>query len=290
MWELAFNNVSKRLNEVWHILIDWAASHLLEIIIIVIGAEIIYQLLTKTVNRIVHRLTHRPDLFPTESDRKKRVKTLDSLINAFLRVLIFIIALIMIINEMGINTGPLLASAGIIGVALGFGAQSLIKDFMSGLFIITENQYRVGDVIEVTTNAAGSVIVGTVEAITIRTTLLRELDGKLHHIPNGNILITTNLTMNYAGINEEITVDRKTDINKLEHVINHVGQEILSEPEIGKKLLEAPHFARIDKITPEGIVIKIFGKTTPGDQWKIKGHFYKKLISSLEKNHIKLAE
>ncbi len=290
MWESAFNSVEARLNEVWHLFIDWSAAHLLQIVIIIVGAEILYRVLTKTVNRVIHRATHRPDLFPTESDRKKRLKTLDSLINAVLRIGIFIVASIMVINEMGINTAPLIASAGIIGVALGFGAQSLIRDFMSGFFIITENQYRVGDVIEVMTNAAGLKVTGTVEAITIRTTIIRDQSGRLHHVPNGNIMATSNLTMNYAGFNEDLIVDSSTDIDKLEHVINHVGEELVRDTKVGSKIIQPPYFDRVDKMSGDGMLVKIFGKTTPGEQWRVRGAFYKRLQPALEKNHIKLTQ
>jgi small conductance mechanosensitive channel len=140
MWEAAFISVRSRASEVWDLFGSWAADHLLQIIIIVVAAEIVYRLSTKAVSKLVHKATHRPDLFPTALDRKKRLKTIDSLVNAALRIAVFVIAGIMIISELGINTGPLIASAGVIGVALGFGAQSLIKDFMSGFFVITENQ------------------------------------------------------------------------------------------------------------------------------------------------------
>lgn len=290
MWETAFNSVELRLNEVWHLFVDWSAAHLLQIAIIVVGAEILYRVSTKTVNKVIHRATHRPDLFPTESDRKKRLKTLDSLINAVLRLGIFMIATIMVINELGVNTAPLIASAGVIGVALGFGAQSLIRDFMSGFFIITENQYRVGDVIDIITNVGGIKVSGTVEAITIRTTIIRDQDGKLHHVPNGNIMTASNLTMNYAGLNEDLAVSNKTDIDKLEHIINHVGEELVRDTKIGSKIIQPPYFDRVDRISGDAMVVKIFGKTTPGEQWRVRGAFYKKLQPALEKNHIKLSQ
>ncbi len=290
MWESLLISLESRFNEVWHLFVDWAAAHLLQIIIIIIGAELVYRLGTKTINRIVHRATHRPDLFPTAVDRRKRLKTLDSLVNATLRLFVFIIATIMVINELGVNTGPLIASAGIIGVALGFGAQSLIKDFMSGFFIITENQYRVGDVIELSTQLGGFRVTGTVEAITIRTTVLRDLSGQLHHIPNGNIAVTTNMTMNFANLNEDVLVDKATDIDKLEHVINHVGEELAENPDYKRHIIEAPHFERIEVVSDDGLVVKVLGKTTPGDQWLIKGAFYRQLMKAFAKNHIKLAK
>lgn len=290
MWEQTIQSLQENGYEVWLLIGTWMANHLLHIIFIVVGAEITYRVLSRTLSKIIHKTTHRPDLFPTELDRKKRVKTLDSLVNAVVRVSVFVIAVMMIISELGINTGPLVASAGVIGVALGFGAQSLIRDFMSGFFIITENQFRVGDIIEIATNVSNVRISGTVEAITIRTTVIRDLDGKLHHVPNGNIIVTTNMTMNFAKLNEELVIEQDTDLAKLEHVINHTGEELAADPTFKHRIIEPPYFARIDRINNDGLVVKIFGKTTPGEQWSVKGELYKRLTKALEKNHIELAQ
>lgn len=290
MWEQTLKGLGDNAHEVWLLIESWMADHLLHIIFIVVGAEILYRVLTKMLSTILHKTTHRPDLFPTELDRKKRVKTLDSLIRAVVRVGILIITAMMISNELGIDTGPLIASAGVIGVALGFGAQSLIRDFMSGFFIITENQFRVGDVIEVATSVASVRVSGTVEAITIRTTVIRDLSGQLHHIPNGNIMVTTNMTMNFAKINEELVVEQDTDIEKLEHVINHTGEELAASPTFKHRIIEPPYFARIDRINNDGLVVKVYGKTTPGEQWSVKGELYRRLTKALDKNNIALAQ
>ncbi len=290
MWDRAIQDFVNSGYDVWLIIQTWIAVHLLQILIIIIGAEIFYRIAKRLISKIIHKTTRRHDLFPTELDRKKRIQTLDSLIGATLRIGIFIIATMMIISQLGINTGPLIASAGVVGVALGFGAQNLIRDFMNGFFIITENQFRVGDYVEIRTIVANIKISGNVEAITIRTTIVRDLDGRLHHIPNGNITVTTNMTMNFAKINEEVLVDQDTDIEKLEHVINHVGQEIAASIEFKHKIIKAPYFARIDRITNDGLVARIYGKVTPGEQWVVKGELYKKLTKAFEKNHIKLAQ
>ncbi len=285
MWE---TSITSNFTDIWQHIHLWMGDHLFNILIIVVGTEILFQISTRAISKIVHKTAHRPDLFPTELDRKKRIKTLDSLIRAAIRVALTIIAAIMIASELGINTGPLVASAGVIGVALGFGAQSLIRDFMSGFFIITENQYRVGDVVTIATTVGTVQVTGEVEAISIRTTTIRDLDGSLHHVSNGIIIVTSNLTMNYAQVNEDITVSQDTDISKLEHIINHVGEELAASPEFKRFVLDPPHFERMVRFSEQGIVVKILGKTVAGDQWQVKGELYKRLKVAFEKNDIDL--
>lgn len=282
MWEQFTQKIENSLTDIWHTLSDWANEHVLSIIFIVVGAFIIQRILTRVITKAVKRTSMRHDLFPTETDRKKRVQTLNSLVGALMHIVVWIVAGLLIIHELGINTAPLIASAGIIGIALGFGAQSLIKDFTSGLFIIIENQYRVGDVIEI-----GDVS-GVVETITIRTTSVRDLDGDLHHVPNGSIVVTTNKTMHYARINEDITVARNTDLDELEHVINHVGQQLAEHSVLGKVIIEPPKFERVVRFSGDGIVIKILGKTTAGEQWAVSGEMYKRLKKAFEKHHIEV--
>lgn len=290
MNEILIMDIIVWIDSLWSWLTDWSKQHLLPIIIIILVSSISYKIILKSLSKVIHHAAHRTDFFPSETDRKKRLKTLDSLIKTILRALIFVIASVMIVNQLGINTAPLMASAGIIGVALGFGAQSLIRDFMSGLFIILENQYRIGDVVDLAANMGGVRISGTVEAITIRTTIIRDQDGRLHHIPNGNIMVTSNLTMNFAGFNEDLIVDSSTDIDKLERLINNLGEKLSKDPKFSKKIIQPPYFARIDKIGNEGMLVKVFGRTTPGEQWRVRGEFYKRLQPLLEKNNIQLKQ
>lgn len=260
---------------------QWFADHFLSIVIILVLGYVAKLLLTRLVRNIIKQ-TVRHDLFPTEVDRKKRLKTLDGLVGTVVGIFVWIVVIIMIVSELGINTGPLLASAGVIGIVLGFGAQTLIKDFTSGLFIIAENQYRVGDVIEINN------ISGVVEEITIRTTVLRDLDGHLHHIPNGSVDVTTNMTMDYANLHENFTVGTDTEIEQLEHVINHVGEQLTTNPELKALIVEPPKFARITGFNRDGLTVKVLGKTTPGDQWKVQGEFYKQLKKAFDRHHIQV--
>lgn len=281
MLEQVGQRISDSWSEVWAVMAQWFVEHALNIVVILVLGWIARILLTKLVRNIVKQ-TVRHDLFPTEADRKKRLQTLDGLVGTVVKIIVWVVVTVMLINELGINTGPLIASAGIIGIVVGFGAQTLIKDFTSGLFIIAENQYRVGDTIEI------NDITGVVEEITIRTTVLRDINGYLHHIPNGSIEVTTNMTMDYAKLHENITVDTDTDIELLEHVINHVGEQLASQPDMHKLIIEPPQFVRVTGFNNEGLAIKIIGKTKPGDQWKVQGEFYKQLKKAFEKHGIKV--
>lgn len=258
---------------------SWASEHAFNIAVILLGAYILRKFGTGLISGVISR-TVRRDLFPTEIDRKKRVKTLNSLAGATMRIGVWFIAGIMIISELGINTGPLLAGASILGVALGFGAQSLVKDFVSGIFIITENQYRVGDTVQL------GAIHGKVEAVTIRTTVLRDLDGYVHHVPNGTITVTTNKTIGRGRLNEDIVVPLKTDLERLEHVIKHVGDELAAIPELKHKLIEPPVLTSIKGFHDKGLTVKITGTTASNAYWQVRSEFYRLLKKALDKHSI----
>lgn len=262
---------------------QWLDAHAVNIVLILVLTWILHRFGAQGLKRIIAR-TVRPDLYPTKVDREKRVKTLESLAKAIVRVGVYMIAVILIIGEINPSyTTALFASAGLITVALGFGAKDLVNDFMSGIFIITENQYRVGDVVEI----AG--VNGTVEDVTIRTTILRDMDGNVHHVPNGDITVTTNKTMGYSRLNEEITFAPKTDIEHVEHIINHVGQQLAAKAAFENKIKEAPHFFAVMGYGPTGTVVKIVAKVTAGDKMEVKSELYKLLDKAFKANGIEVA-
>lgn len=259
----------------------WASHHLGNIIGILFIAWLTRRFGGQLAMRFIST-TVRHDLYPTDSDRKKRIRTLQSLVTAIFRVGTWGVALLLVVSEVRPNyAGTLFASAGIIGVALGFGAQSLIKDFMSGIFIILENQYRVGDTVTL------DKVSGTVEGISMRTTTLRDADGSVHHVPNGTITVTTNKTMDYGRMNELLVVGADTDLDKFEAMINKIGKDMISMPELETKLSEPPHFDRVNGIDAKGdIIVRITAKTTPSAQWRVKSEFYKRLRASAKKANI----
>jgi moderate conductance mechanosensitive channel len=264
---------------------EWFSTHLLNIIVIIIGAWAIRRISVAVIMGILKRVvrTHR---FASESDRKKRIATLDSLLSTASKIAVWSIATIMIVDELGINTAPLLASIGIVGVAVGIGSQSLIKDFTNGLFIILENQYRVGDPVSFGTASGTVQATGTVQSISVRTTVLRDINGNIHHVPNGTIIVTTNKTFDLSGINEDITVRFNTDIPKLEKIINKIGVDLSEDEVFGKKIKKAPYMAQVASFSDQGIVIKILGDTTPGTNTKVRTELFKRLQEAFIKEKI----
>ncbi len=281
MDEAIFHYISDLFDRFWANLGTWTSDHGFEVFTILLVAWLVKRFGSQFLSRIFHS-TIRADLYPTKADRVKRLETIDSITNAILKVAVVIIAGIMLISELGVDTTPIIASAGVLGIALGFGAQSLIKDLTSGIFIIIDNQYRVGDIVKL------DEIAGRVEAITIRTTVLRGLDGTLYHVPNGSIKATANLTMSYGGIEEDIVFDSDIDIPKLAIVINRVGRDLAADPDFKAKVLEPPRFERVVGFTKDGIKVKILGTTTTNDSWLIRGEFYKRLIVDLRKSDIEI--
>jgi len=174
----------------------------------------------------------------------------------------------------------LIAGAGVIGIAVGFGGQYLVRDIITGLFIILENQYRVGDAIEISGTA------GKVEDITLRKTVLRDLDGIVHHIPNGEIAMVSNMTQGISRINLNIGVGYETDINRLREIIDTVGEELFEDKEFGQGMLEAPKFLRVDDLGDSSVIVKIIGEVRPGMQWSVSGELRKRILETLRKEKI----
>ncbi len=262
--------------------IELALSHAAAIGIIILSAIVAHHFSMIAVRKLIRRAI-RPEHFKTKKDEKQREETLLSTANAGVRAVIWVIAGLLLMAQIGINIGPLLAGAGIAGVALGFGAQSMVEDFLAGFFILAENQYRVGDVVEL-----NQTVSGVVERVTLRETVLRDLDGMVHHVPNGEIKVATNMTMEYANVNLDMGVGYDTDIEKLEKVINDVGKLLSEDSDWQDDILEPPQMLRVDDFADSAIIVKITGKTKPMKQWSITGELRKRLKIAFDKNGIEI--
>lgn len=268
-----FNTIVDSLN-------DFVLGHLLQVVLIVVGVFIVERLFRLVIGRVVRR-TVRATRYKTTKDEKQREDTIISILSTASKVVLFTLAVFMLLSEFGIDIGPLLAGAGIAGVALGFGAQSMVKDYLAGIFIVAENQYRVGDVLQV-----NQTVAGVVERISLRATVLRDLDGVVHYVPNGFIDIATNMTMEFANVDLNIGVAYDTDIDHLEQVINRVGEEIFADEDWQGVVLEAPHMLRVDKFADSAIMVKVVCKTAPIRQWEVKSLILRRLKKAFDKEGI----
>lgn len=263
-------------------LTDFFVNNIVGVLIVFAVASILQRISNTFIGRLVER-TVRKDQFVSEHDEKAREDTLKSIFSATTTIFIWVVSIMIILGQFDVNLGPLIASAGIAGIAIGFGAQSLVKDIVTGTFILLESQFRVGDVVELNKEVSG-----VVEAFTLRVTTLRDLDGMKHYIPNGEITLVTNMTMEFSGVNLDIGVGYDTDIDKLEKVINTVGNKLAEEEEWNLKITEAPTFLRIDNFADSSIVVKIVGKTIPMAQWAVTGELRKRLKIAFDKEGIEI--
>ncbi|MDR0591073.1 MAG: mechanosensitive ion channel family protein [Candidatus Nomurabacteria bacterium] len=269
--------------------IDWLKDNTMGILILLVVAAAAYIFGAKLIKCIVYSIVmHKRG--GTTKDKQKRAKTVELLANSIWKALVIVLACVCLVKVFSpsTNISSLIVGLGAVGVAISFGAQSLIKDFLSGLFIITENQYRVGDIIEVA-GAGISGAVGRVERVGIRSTTLRDLDGNVHFIPNGSIVHVENKTMGYSLSHFDIQVNPDNDIEKVIEVINKVGEELAVSESWAKKIIEAPHFYRIGDISATAVTMSIVGKTLPADQWQLSSDVKMELFKAFKKAKIKLA-
>jgi len=213
---------------------------------------------------------------------EKRSRTLSNMLVWASGLIIGVVILFMILTELGQNIAPLLASAGVIGIAVGFGAQSLIKDFLGGMFILLEDQYNTGDVVKI----AG--ISGTVEEINLRRTVLRDLGGIVHSIPNGVVTTTSNYTRDWARVNLDVPVGYGEDLDNVFAVINRVGKEMADDEHFGKLIKKAPQVLRVQNFGDSGIDIRILGDVHPMKQWEVTGELRKRLKKAFDEAGIEI--
>lgn len=246
-----------------------------------LGPLIINWLMTHIFVTHYQRTLHKKDL-------EKRQRTLGGMFTNVWRIIVVVIALYFILQavigkEQAFTLlAPLFASAGIIGVALGFGAQSLVKDFISGIFIISENQYRVGDVIEI--EGFG----GTVERIGVRSTVIRDVDGNVHFFPNGMVQHIINKTMGYSMARFTLAVAPDTDIDKVTKIIDKIGLKLASEEKWKDKVLEAPRYVMMGEFTATAINLIVSGKTQPSDQWSVTAEMRRRILEKFDQEGIEI--
>lgn len=265
-------------NTLW----SWVISDGVKILVIILVAIIANKIIKKVIEKVVRKMVVSVPGENGPDAEKRREDTIIAIFYGTVRVVIWIVVLIMILDSVGVAIAPILAAAGVIGLAVGFGAQYLIRDIITGLFIIIENQYRVGDIIEVSGKN------GVVERLTLRATTIRDLNGALHHVPNGEVTYASNFSKDFSRININLGVSYESDIDKVEKVVNEVGVSMIEDANWKNKILSAPKFMRIDSFDDSQVTIKVLGDVIPLSQWEVAGEFRRRIKEAFDKNNIEI--
>ncbi len=266
----------------WDTVVAWLIEHGIPILIILAVGAVLWFALNKFLPPIVRRSVSRNKYKESKEGIEKRTNTLVSIFKGMGRVFIVVIVVMMLLSEIGIDIVPVLAGFGIAGVAIGFGAQYLIRDLIAGIFIILENQYRVGDVVKV------ADIGGLVEEVTLRKTVLRDLDGIVHHVPNGEIKTASNFTRHFSRVNLNVSVAYDTDLDHAISVINRIGKELSEDGKWRKVIKTPPQVLRVDNLGDSGIDIKILGDVKPIEQWAVMGELRLRIKKAFDAEGIEI--
>ncbi len=262
----------------WQKVLDWFLASGIRILGIIVIAIIALPISRFIINRIFGTvLGIAPDL-----EMKKRADTLSSLVRNIVKVVILAVALIIILEELGIDIAPILAAAGIVGLAVGFGAQNLVRDIISGFFILMEDQIRVGDIV----NIGGTG--GLVERITLRLTVLRDLSGNVHYIPNGSISLVTNMTKEYSYYMFDVGVGYREDTDEVVRLLKEIDEEIRADDKYNVEILEPLEILGVDKFADSAVVIKARIKTKPIKQWFVGREFNRLMKKKFDQNNIEI--
>ena len=259
-------------------IVDWLLTSGLHIAVILILTLVGLKMIRALSKRLVDVLSRQKE----EPEFQKRTMTLGSIVRYTFTIVIIIVALMTILKELGIEIGPVLAAAGIVGLAVGFGAQSLVKDVISGFFILLEDQIRVGDVVQV----AGKS--GLVEKVHLRTTILRDLAGNVHYVPNGQIDVVTNMTKDYSRYVFDIGVAYREDVDEVIEIIKEVDEEMRRDPEFKDDILEPIEILGLDQFADSAIIIKARTTTMPIKQWRIAREFNRRLKKAFDQSNIEI--
>ena len=239
----------------------WLTTSGIKILGILVSLLVLSQMSRWIVKWLERFVRDKDPLQATEA--MKRAQTLGNILRHALVIVISFIAILMILGELGIQLGPLLATAGIGAVAIGFGAQSLVKDVISGFFIILENQYRIGDAIEV----AG--VSGLVESVSLRRTVLRDLEGRVHTIPNGEIKIVSNLSKEWSRPVLDVGISYREDVDQVIALLSRVGKELEAEEPYKSAILEPLQILGVERFGESQLVIRMMAKTAHLKQWEV---------------------
>ena len=237
---------------------------------------------------LIHRWSDRTQRKLVESDdlqnraRAQRLETIARTFSTFVVLTIVVIAIVMGLAVWGVPIAPIVASLSVVGIGIGFGAQDFVKDVIAGLFVLLEDQYSVGDVVEL----AG--VSGSVVEVRLRTTVLRGLDGSVHHIPNGAVRVATNLTHESSSIVVDLAVAYEESVDRAIDVITNETSVLASDPEWGPRLIDQPVVLGVDKLADSGVIVRVVMTTDPDQRWAVKREFLRRIKNRFDEEGIEI--
>ncbi len=274
----AVDTVAQAINDALY-----SSNPLLRVILTIVAVAMVQIIVHASIDRIVEQ-TVRHHKYSSMAEEHKREATLKNVFRTTTTIVLWLVGIVVILGELHVRIGALLTGAGVVGIVAGLGAQNIIKDGLAGIFIIVENQIRVGDIVTLAT--ATATVSGSVEDVTIRTTRLRDLDGNLHILTNGAIGVITNQSYQYAQVNLNFDLNYNTDIDLVEKLIKQAGEITAKSPKYAEFIIEPITFLRVDSINESSITVKALGKVTPGNQWDVAGDFRRHLKKLFDQHHI----
>ncbi|MBN1336014.1 MAG: mechanosensitive ion channel family protein [Deltaproteobacteria bacterium] len=261
-------------------LIGWLLTRGVRILVVIVVALIAVRL-GAFITRRVEQAFEDDD--PTiMSEREKQAATLGKVVRSLVRIVVWGIALLVILREVGIEIGPILAGAGVVGLAVGFGAQSLVKDFLSGMFVLIENQYQVGDVVRI------GGVQGIVEKLTLRATTLRDLNGDVHMLPNGSIDLVTNMTRQFSRYILDIGVAYKENVDEVMALLKELGEEMAADPAWEKAITAPMEVLGLEEFGDSAVVIRVRFTTAPIRQWDVAREFRRRVKNAFDARGIEI--
>ena len=261
--------------------LEWILTQLPSIIIFLIVIIILQKVFTAGLNRIGKAILKRSEEHK-DKEAEKRIHTLMGIIKGVVKIVLWTVFFMTFLKKIGTDIGPLIASAGIIGLAVGFGAQELVRDVITGFFILLENQVRTGDVAII--NGTG----GLVEKIEMRTITLRDFSGVVHIIQNGKINTLSNMTKEWSAMVFDIGVAYKEDTDKVMDVMRKVGEDLKNDPELGEHIIEPIEIFGVDKFGDSAVIVKARIKTKPIMQWTVGRAYNGRLKKAFDENNIEI--
>lgn len=251
----------------------------LHIILILILAWVLLHLSNKAIRLLKAYLRSQAD---NNLEDLKRIETLSRVFRYIASVVIYVVSGMVVLSELGVSIAPILATAGVLGIAVGFGAQSLIKDYFNGFFLLLENQIRQGDVVE----AGGKG--GLVEEVTLRYIKMRDYDGNVHFIPNGIITTVTNMSRGFAYAVIDVGVAYREDLDEVMEVMRQVGAGMREDGAFGGKILEPMEMAGVDRWDDSAVILRCRFKVHPLEQWGIRREYLRRLKQAFDRHGIEI--